>query len=153
MDRRTVILTARASLLSAPFASHAQKLAKVWRIGLLANGAPAHRTALHPPPPARRVESGVDHRRLRNEVSRKGVSLLSSSAGRQRPRQINALTGRAVAAGGEVADRAVALFRDALRLRIDDAFARSLTQASGAALTRACLAIVASPSTIRCACG
>jgi putative ABC transport system substrate-binding protein len=39
MDRRTVILTVGASLLAAPFASRAQKPVKVWRIGLLANGA------------------------------------------------------------------------------------------------------------------
>jgi len=39
MDRRTVILTVGGSLLAAPFASHAQKPAKVWRIGFLSNGA------------------------------------------------------------------------------------------------------------------
>jgi putative ABC transport system substrate-binding protein len=39
MDRRTVILAVGGSLLAAPFASRAQKPAKVWRIGLLANGA------------------------------------------------------------------------------------------------------------------
>jgi len=39
MDRRTVILAFGGSLLATPLASHAQKPAKVWRIGLLANGA------------------------------------------------------------------------------------------------------------------
>ena len=39
MDRRTVILAVGGSLLAAPFASHAQKPAKVWRIGFLSNGA------------------------------------------------------------------------------------------------------------------
>lgn len=39
MDRRTVILTVGGSLLAAPFASHAQRPAKVWRIGFLSNGA------------------------------------------------------------------------------------------------------------------
>ena len=39
MNRRTVILAVGGSLLAAPFASRAQKPAKVWRIGLLANGA------------------------------------------------------------------------------------------------------------------
>ena len=39
MDRRTVILTVGGCLLAAPFASHAQKPAKVWRIGFLSNGA------------------------------------------------------------------------------------------------------------------
>ncbi len=39
MDRRTVILAVGGSLLAAPFARRAQKPAKVWRIGLLANGA------------------------------------------------------------------------------------------------------------------
>jgi putative ABC transport system substrate-binding protein len=39
MDRRTVILAVGGSLLATPFASHAQKPAKIWRIGLLANGA------------------------------------------------------------------------------------------------------------------
>lgn len=39
MDRRTVILTVGGSLLTAPFPSHAQKPAKVWRIGFLSNGA------------------------------------------------------------------------------------------------------------------
>jgi putative ABC transport system substrate-binding protein len=39
MDRRTVILTVGASVLAAPFASHAQKAAKVWRIGFLAGAA------------------------------------------------------------------------------------------------------------------
>ena len=38
LDRRTVILAIGGSLLAAPFASHAQKPAKMWRIGLLANG-------------------------------------------------------------------------------------------------------------------
>ena len=38
MDRRTVILTVGGCLLAAPFASHAQKPAKVWRIGFLSNG-------------------------------------------------------------------------------------------------------------------
>ena len=39
MDRRTVILTLGGSLLAAPFASHAQKLAKLWRIGFLSGAA------------------------------------------------------------------------------------------------------------------
>jgi putative ABC transport system substrate-binding protein len=39
MDRRTVLLTVGGSLLAAPFASHAQKPAKVWRIGYLAGVA------------------------------------------------------------------------------------------------------------------
>ena len=39
MSRRTVILVVAGSLLAAPFASHAQKPAKVWRIGFLAGGA------------------------------------------------------------------------------------------------------------------
>ena len=39
MDRRTVILAFGGSLLATPFASRAQKPAKVWRIGFLANGA------------------------------------------------------------------------------------------------------------------
>src|SRR2546429_9270644 len=39
MDRRTVILAVGGTLLAAPFASHAQKPAKVWRIGFLAGGA------------------------------------------------------------------------------------------------------------------
>ena len=39
MDRRTVILAFGGSLLATPFASRAQKPAKIWRIGLLANGA------------------------------------------------------------------------------------------------------------------
>src|SRR6266567_5551695 len=38
MDRRTVILTFGGSLLVAAFASHAQKAAKVWRIGFLSGG-------------------------------------------------------------------------------------------------------------------
>jgi len=38
LDRRTVILAIGGSLLAAPFASHAQKPATIWRIGLLANG-------------------------------------------------------------------------------------------------------------------
>jgi putative ABC transport system substrate-binding protein len=38
MDRRAVILTVAGSLLAAPFASHAQKPAKVWRIGFLSGG-------------------------------------------------------------------------------------------------------------------
>jgi putative ABC transport system substrate-binding protein len=38
MDRRTVILAVGGSLLAAPFASHAQKPAKVWRIGFLSGG-------------------------------------------------------------------------------------------------------------------
>ena len=39
MDRRKVILSLGSSLLAAPFASLAQKPAKVWRIGFLSNGA------------------------------------------------------------------------------------------------------------------
>ena len=39
MDRRTVILAVGGSLLTAPFAGHAQKAAKVWRIGFLSNAA------------------------------------------------------------------------------------------------------------------
>lgn len=39
MDRRTVILAVGGSLLTPPFASHAQKAAKVWRIGFLSNAA------------------------------------------------------------------------------------------------------------------
>ena len=39
MDRRTVLLAVGGSLLAAPFASHAQKPAKVWRIGFLTGGA------------------------------------------------------------------------------------------------------------------
>src|SRR5713101_6555176 len=39
MDRRTVVLAFGGSLLATPFESHAQKPAKIWRIGLLANGA------------------------------------------------------------------------------------------------------------------
>src|SRR6266513_2028720 len=39
MDRRTVLLAVGGTLLAAPFASHAQKPAKVWRIGFLAGGA------------------------------------------------------------------------------------------------------------------
>ncbi len=54
MDRRTVILAVGGSLLAAPFTGHAQKPAKVWRIGLLTNGGrppdggapPAFRQAL-----------------------------------------------------------------------------------------------------------
>jgi putative ABC transport system substrate-binding protein len=38
MDRRAVILTVAGSLLAAPFVSHAQKAAKVWRIGFLSGG-------------------------------------------------------------------------------------------------------------------
>ncbi len=38
MDRRAVIFTVAGSLLAAPFASHAQKPAKVWRIGFLSGG-------------------------------------------------------------------------------------------------------------------
>jgi putative ABC transport system substrate-binding protein len=48
MDRRTVILAVGGMLLAAPFTGHAQKPAKVWRIGFLTNsgrppdgGAPA----------------------------------------------------------------------------------------------------------------
>ena len=37
-SRRTVILVVAGSLLAAPFASHAQKPAKVWRIGFLSGG-------------------------------------------------------------------------------------------------------------------
>jgi putative ABC transport system substrate-binding protein len=51
MDRRTVILTLGGSLLAAPFASHAQKPAKVWRIGFLSAGA---RTSDGAPPAALR---------------------------------------------------------------------------------------------------
>src|SRR6266513_1544035 len=39
MERRTLIFVVASSLLVAPFASHAQKPAKVWRIGFLAGGA------------------------------------------------------------------------------------------------------------------
>ena len=39
MDRRTAILTVGGSLLVAPFAGYAQKLAKVWRIGYLSGSA------------------------------------------------------------------------------------------------------------------
>jgi putative tryptophan/tyrosine transport system substrate-binding protein len=39
MDRRTVILAVGSSLLAAPFATHAQKSAKVWRIGFLSGAA------------------------------------------------------------------------------------------------------------------
>lgn len=39
MDRRTVVLTVGGSLLVAPFAGHAQRLPKLWRIGFLAGGA------------------------------------------------------------------------------------------------------------------
>src|SRR5450631_1582306 len=39
MDRRTVILAVGGSLLAAPFASHAQKPPKVWRIGFLSGAA------------------------------------------------------------------------------------------------------------------
>jgi putative tryptophan/tyrosine transport system substrate-binding protein len=39
MDRRTVILAFGAALLAAPCATHAQRTAKVWRVGYLANGA------------------------------------------------------------------------------------------------------------------
>src|SRR4029077_9196475 len=39
MDRRTVLLAVGGSLLAAPFASHAQKPAKVWRIGFLSGAA------------------------------------------------------------------------------------------------------------------
>jgi len=38
MDRRTVIRIVGGCLLAAPFASHAQKPAKVWRIGFLSGG-------------------------------------------------------------------------------------------------------------------
>ena len=38
MDRRTVMVALAGSLLAAPFASHAQKPAKVWRIGFLSGG-------------------------------------------------------------------------------------------------------------------
>jgi putative ABC transport system substrate-binding protein len=38
MDRRTVILAVGGTLIAAPFASHAQKPAKVWRIGFLSGG-------------------------------------------------------------------------------------------------------------------
>jgi putative ABC transport system substrate-binding protein len=38
MNRRTVILVVTGSLLAAPFASRAQKPAKVWRIGFLSGG-------------------------------------------------------------------------------------------------------------------
>jgi putative tryptophan/tyrosine transport system substrate-binding protein len=40
MDRRTLLLAVGSGLLAAPFPSHAQKAAKVWRIGYLSNGAP-----------------------------------------------------------------------------------------------------------------
>ena len=39
MDRRTVLRALGGTLLAAPFASHAQKPAKVWRIGFLSGGA------------------------------------------------------------------------------------------------------------------
>jgi putative ABC transport system substrate-binding protein len=39
MDRRSVMLTLAGSLLAASFTSHAQKPAKVWRIGFLSGGA------------------------------------------------------------------------------------------------------------------
>src|SRR5438132_10788155 len=39
MDRRTVILSLAGSVLATPFASHAQRPAKVWRIGFLSGGA------------------------------------------------------------------------------------------------------------------
>ena len=39
MDRRAVIFTVGCSLLVAPFASYAQKSAKVWRIGFLSGAA------------------------------------------------------------------------------------------------------------------
>jgi hypothetical protein len=38
MSRRAVILVVAGSLLAAPFASDAQKPAKVWRIGFLSGG-------------------------------------------------------------------------------------------------------------------
>ena len=51
MDRRTVVLTVVGSFLAAPFASYAQKPAKVWRIGFLSGAA---RTADGAPPAALR---------------------------------------------------------------------------------------------------
>jgi putative ABC transport system substrate-binding protein len=38
MNRRTVLLTVVSTFFAAPFASHAQKPAKVWRIGFLSGG-------------------------------------------------------------------------------------------------------------------
>src|SRR5438034_10378063 len=38
MNRRTVILVVAGSLIAARYASHAQKPAKVWRIGFLSGG-------------------------------------------------------------------------------------------------------------------
>jgi putative ABC transport system substrate-binding protein len=38
MDRRKLLLAVGSGLLAAPFLSHAQKPAKVWRIGYLSNG-------------------------------------------------------------------------------------------------------------------
>ena len=51
MDRRTVILTVVGSFLAGPFASYAQKPAKVWRVGFLSGAA---RTADGAPPAALR---------------------------------------------------------------------------------------------------
>ena len=39
MDRRTAILAVGGTLIAAPFAGRAQKPTKIWRIGLLTNGA------------------------------------------------------------------------------------------------------------------
>src|ERR1700687_504689 len=38
MNRRTVVLAVAGCILAAPFANHAQKPAKVWRIGFLSGG-------------------------------------------------------------------------------------------------------------------
>src|SRR5437867_2817499 len=51
MNRRTVILVVAGSLIAARYASHAQKPAKVWRIGFLSGGA---RPADDAPPAALR---------------------------------------------------------------------------------------------------
>jgi putative ABC transport system substrate-binding protein len=51
LNRRTVILAVGGSLLAAPFASHAQKPAKAFRIGFLSGGP---RPADHAPPAALR---------------------------------------------------------------------------------------------------
>jgi putative ABC transport system substrate-binding protein len=53
MDRRTVVLAVGASLLVAPLTNHAQKPAKVWRIGYLSNGTRPPNEA--PPAPFRQA--------------------------------------------------------------------------------------------------
>ena len=58
IDRRTFTRALAGSLLAAPFVSHAQKPAKIWRIGFL-SGGPAQRMALRPPRYVRRLRSSA----------------------------------------------------------------------------------------------